>query len=67
MLPPAVMDEIQRYLYEYCWEWRTICKVINFKFGYLFEIDEIEKMFRGNQKPLFCKTDNKRVITAKNA
>ncbi len=47
------MEEIHRYLYEYCWEWRTICKVINFKYGYLFEIYELEKIYQVNKKSNF--------------
>ena len=55
-LPPAIMEEIQRYLYEYYWEWRTICKIINIKHGYMFEIDEIEEIFGNNLKKLLNKS-----------
>ncbi len=47
LLSMPVMEEINRYL-DYCWEWKTICKVINFKHGYDFEIFEIEELYYDN-------------------
>ncbi len=47
LLSMHVMEEINRYL-NYGWEWKTICKVINFKHGYDFEIFEIEELFYQN-------------------
>ena len=46
MLPPPVIREIHRYLHENHWEWRTVCKVINYKYGYRFEIFELEDIFK---------------------
>jgi hypothetical protein len=49
LLSIPVMNEISRYL-EYGWEWKTICKVINFKHSLEFEIYEIEGLYFINQK-----------------
>jgi hypothetical protein len=47
LLSVPVMDEISRYII-YGWEWKTICKVINFKHSFDFEIFEIEKLYYDN-------------------
>ena len=47
LLSMPVMDEISRYL-EYGWEWKTICKVINFKHRFDFEIFEIQRLYFDN-------------------
>jgi hypothetical protein len=47
MLAVPIMEEIYRYL-EYGWEWKTICKIINFKHGNCFEIDELQKLYNNN-------------------
>lgn len=49
LLPTPVMDEISRYL-DYAWEWKTICKIINFRHGYDFEIFELERIYRDNHQ-----------------
>lgn len=49
LLSVPVMDEISRYI-EYGWEWKTICKVINFRHNFDFEIFEIERLFYDNLK-----------------
>ena len=44
LLSMPVMEEISRFL-DYGWEWRTICKVINFKHCHNFEIFEMEELY----------------------
>lgn len=46
VLPLHVLEEIHRYLTDYAWEWRTISKVINYKHGYNFEPDSMERIFK---------------------
>lgn len=47
LLSVLVMEEISRYV-DYGWEWKTICKVINFKHSFDFDIFEIEKFYYEN-------------------
>ena len=46
ILPLNVLDEIHRYLTDYAWEWRTICKVINYKHGYHFEPNRMARIYK---------------------
>lgn len=53
MLPLSILEEIRRYLMDYAWEWRAICKVINLKHGYSFEPENIEKVYRDSLSCIF--------------
>jgi len=52
-LPLHVLEEIRRYSMDYAWEWRMICKIINLKHGYEFEVEEMEKLYKHNLDCIF--------------
>jgi len=50
VFPLYVLEEIQRYLTDYAWEWRTISKVINYKYGYTLEPESMERVYKKSMR-----------------